>query len=104
MKDGWSIKAAFDFFQNGYAVAIFKGDALCTNLTFETRTKAQQIIPTFQAGPDGEAFLRAALNCAWEQGLRPDGFEDTRESMRATNAHLEDMRALAFHKIGAPKP
>jgi len=53
---------------------------------------------------DGEGFLRAALNAAWEAGLRPDGFNDTREGMAATKAHLADMRAIAFHKIGAEKP
>lgn len=41
-------------------------------------------------------FLRAALNAAWEIGMRPDGFNDTRESMAATNHHLQDMRALVF--------
>jgi hypothetical protein len=56
------------------------------------------------AGADAEAFLRAAMNAAWELGLRPDGYLDTRESMTATNAHLQDMRALAFHKLGATKP
>lgn len=53
---------------------------------------------------DALPFLRAMLNAAWEHGLRPDGFNDTRESMKATSAHLQDMRAIAFHKIGAPKP
>lgn len=51
-----------------------------------------------------EAFLRAAMNCAWELGYRPDGFNDTRESMKATTQHLQDMRAIAFHKVGADKP
>jgi len=54
--------------------------------------------------PNGQDFLRAALNAAWELGMRPDGFDDTRESMKATAAHLEDMRAIAFHKVGAPVP
>lgn len=58
----------------------------------------------FDRPREAEAFLRAAMNCAWERGLRPDGFHDTRESMKATAAHLEDMRALAFHTIKATKP
>lgn len=52
----------------------------------------------------GSDFLRSALNAAWEAGLRPDGFDDTRESMKATNAHLQDMRALVFAKAGTTKP
>jgi hypothetical protein len=54
---------------------------------------------------DGNStFLRAALNAAWGMGMRPDGFEDTRESMKATNKHLEDMRAITFGKLGVTKP
>lgn len=55
-------------------------------------------------GQDAEEFMRAMLNAAWEAGLRPDGFNDTRESMKATIAHLQDMRAIAFHAVQAPKP
>lgn len=44
---------------------------------------------------DTEDFLRSMLNLAWEAGLRPDGFEDTRREMVATQAHLQDMRLLA---------
>jgi hypothetical protein len=46
-------------------------------------------------------FLRAAMNAAWELGIRPDGFNDTRESMAATKAHLADMRTLTFRLIDA---
>lgn len=104
MTDDWRIKAIYDYMQDGFSVAIMRGGAVCPNLTFEPIAPGQRVYPTIEAGPDGEAFLRAALNCAWEKGLRPDGFDDTRESMKATNAHLQDMRALAFHKIGAEKP
>lgn len=99
----WRVRAAYDGMQDGIGVAIFKDDALCTSMTFEVREPGSIITPTM-GEREGEAFLRAALNAAWEQGLRPDGFNDTRESMKATNAHLQDMRAIAFHKIGAAKP
>lgn len=59
--------------------------------------------PTLGA-QEAEDFLRAALNCAWDAGLRPDGYLDVRESMKATDAHLHEMRAIAFHKLGADKP
>lgn len=73
-------------------------------LTFVTIEENNKIVdPSL---PPGEAteFLRAALNAAWEAGLRPDGWLDTRESMAATAKHLEDMRALAFNNTGAQKP
>jgi hypothetical protein len=53
---------------------------------------------------DVEGFLRASLNCAWELGMRPDGFLDTTESMAATRKHLEDMRALAAAAHGVVLP
>jgi len=81
---------------------------LVTGLTFK-QIRVDEAVPRGATpfddlSEDVEGFLRAAMNCAWELGLRPDGFNDTRESMKATKAHLDDMRALAFHKIGAPKP
>lgn len=83
-------------------VLITSGDSIARPLVFE-RHEGLIHPPTIDAGY-GEAFLRAALNCAWEMGMRPDGYEDTRESMKATNAHLQDMRAIAFQKVGAEKP
>lgn len=82
------------------------GVDVLTNLTFVS-------VPPGHQGPeyqpviphrDADSFLRAIMNAAWEAGIRPDGFLDARESMKATTAHLEDMRAIAFHKVGAPKP
>lgn len=80
-------------------------------IEFQTIETGQQL-PYFIDGPQpyeggydfGAEFLRAALNCAWDMGLRPDGFNDTRESMKATNAHLQDFRAIAFGKLGIEKP
>lgn len=45
---------------------------------------------------DVTGFLQAALDCAWEHGLRPRGFDDHTNELRATRTHLEDMRALVF--------
>lgn len=41
-------------------------------------------------------LLRAFMNIAWDQGLRPPAFEDFENELKATRRHLEDMRALAF--------
>lgn len=44
-------------------------------------------------------FLQAALDAAWEYGLRPKGVNDPAvglAELRATKGHLEDMRALVF--------
>lgn len=44
---------------------------------------------------DVNGFLQAALDCAWECGLRPKDFADSASELKATRYHLEDMRALA---------
>lgn len=52
--------------------------------------------PTFQ-GADGKQFLQAALEAAWEAGLRPKNWKnEAPEQIVAMNAHLQDMRALVF--------
>lgn len=44
----------------------------------------------------GKQFIRGMLNAAWDMGMRPDGYQDQRETTGAVKAHLEDMRKLAF--------
>lgn len=55
------------------------------------------------SGLDGTDFLQAALDHAWEVGLRPRGFFDTPNELAATRAHLHDMRALVFKDGVKPK-
>jgi hypothetical protein len=40
-------------------------------------------------------FLRAIMDVAWGTGIRPTGFEDHTNELKATRFHLEDMRLLA---------
>jgi hypothetical protein len=68
----------------------------CTDKFIETPT-----IGETRRG-DGEAFLQACLDHAWEIGLRPSGFNDTTQQVAAIKSHLNDMRALVF-KIDPPK-
>ncbi len=82
--------------------------------TFERVSAVPLILPYFIEGGAvphvmgvndfGEEFLRAMLNAAWDIGLRPDGFNDTREGMAAKDQHLQDMRAITFGKLGIEKP
>lgn len=55
---------------------------------------------------DAEAFLQAAMDCAWEAGLRPAGYKAEADGLRgqlsATQDHLHDMRALVY--AGDMKP
>jgi hypothetical protein len=49
-------------------------------------------------------FLQAIVDGAWEAGFRPSGYGDVKESLSAKDAHLQDMRALAFHATGVTPP
>jgi hypothetical protein len=40
----------------------------------------------------------------WNLGFRPERGEMSVGQVAATNAHLQDMRTLAFAKLGVPKP
>jgi hypothetical protein len=51
-----------------------------------------------------DQLIQSILDEAWECGFRPAGFKDVKNETAAIRGHLEDMRALAFHKSGAAKP
>jgi len=105
----WKLRARRDGYTDGIELAVWKGENFA-RLVFEPFDRHSYVTdPTIRDHGDFlrdgyGSFLQAALDAAWELGMRPAGFNDTRESMAATKAHLEDMRALAFHKTGAAKP
>lgn len=60
-----------------------------------------ETIPIIDMGMAGA--LQAIVDAAWEIGVKPKAAFSGGE-LGAANRHLEDMRALAFHKIGCEKP
>jgi hypothetical protein len=48
-------------------------------------------------------FVQSVVDAAWAVGIKPTALKAELEKP-AMMRHLEDMRALAFHKIGADKP
>lgn len=110
MMTEWRFQANESWIDRGVTLRMFKAHPdgsldVVTNITF-THVRSMEQGPQEPSIPHREAeqFLRAALNCAWDHGLRPDGYLDTRESMKHVDAHLQDMRALVFAKAGATKP
>ena len=61
-------------------------------------------IDTREMREDNVSLCQALLDALWASGLRPLGYQDTRESVAALNRHLEDMRAIAFHGVKVEKP
>ncbi len=58
--------------------------------------------PPPEQGVNVNGFLQAALDVAWEIGLRPQGFADPANELTAVRYHLEDMRTLAKLRTTAP--
>ncbi len=83
-------------------------DALLVGVEWKTLDQRQKPEPDagrpFGFGVRHRDLLQAMLDAAWDHGMRPSGYSDVAEAMKASDAHLQDMRAIAFHKIGAPKP
>lgn len=57
----------------------------------------------------GKEFLQAALDAAWEVGLRPSGIDISSEAekqiVHMQGRHLEDMRRIVFdHYLPGMKP
>lgn len=95
----WSILTAHDDYQRGRRVAVcWRGlDGSLSQLQEAAFDPVTPGMMSDTVGPQhGEAFLQAALDAAWEAGLRPAGLSDARRETAALENHLDDMRAIAF--------
>ena len=54
---------------------------------------------------DGEVhdFLRAIVDLAWSEGIKPTALEDQRNELKAVRDHLADMRSLAMRPLTPPQ-
>ncbi len=50
-----------------------------------------------------DSLIQAVMDRAWEAGFRPSGFTDVKNETTAIKNHLDDMRTVAFHKLGIAK-
>ena len=46
---------------------------------------------------------QALMDELWHAGVRPSDGTGSTGQLAATESHLADMRAIAFHKLGVPK-
>lgn len=111
--NGWKFYHRYDIASDAFAVFMRYTDtngkiSLVTPLQMEMITPGQPYngLPTLGPKPgewgdggsptyDVNGFLQAALDTAWEIGLRPKGFADNASEISAVRYHLEDMRLLA---------
>lgn len=102
MADKIEVHAQQDIITNGHSVYVVKGDQIF-RMELVQFVRGASVDPSIGAR-QGTEFLKAALDCAWALGLRPDGFSDTTEQVRAMDRHLQDMRAITFAKLSVEKP
>lgn len=82
--DGSELRGKMEF------VPLEPGDYLAPD-DYTVQAKARTV-----GGVNGQDFLQAILNHAWDIGMRPVGFLDTTKEVGALREHLHDMRALVF--------
>ena len=51
-----------------------------------------------------EQAAQVLANSLWDAGIRPEGARASVGQLAATQAHLEDMRAMAFQGLKVQKP
>lgn len=107
MQSGWRFFSRYDVVNDGHemfaTLTDYGGDRYVMEPVRLTKierglTLSTPTIPSWASeGPhiDAKAFLQAALEAAWEMGLRPKSFADHTNELTAVRYHLEDMRALA---------
>jgi hypothetical protein len=70
--------------------------------------------PRYEAAKEGEyrdpsmildeQAAQVLANSLWDAGIRPEGARASVGQLAATQAHLEDMRAMAFQGLKVQKP
>ena len=79
-----------------HVVTNFTAETFPLGQSFDTAVLDETLEDRADNLGDVTGFLQAALDAAWELGLRPTGFSDHTNELTATRAHLEDMRRLAL--------
>lgn len=106
MKPGWTFLVRDEDYGDRPQVLIRYVDHdqrehVVSSLTLEVKERGIRVEPTLGgydhdgALLDVQGFLQAALDAAWKRGLRPEGYENRMNELKAVRYHLEDMRALA---------
>lgn len=68
---------------------------------FQTETLEEGFIYTEDVGLSfANGLIQKIVDEAWEAGVRPTGYSDVKNETAAIHSHLQDMRAITFHKLG----
>ena len=92
----WRCDIKYDLYNDGRELFLRDDEQILTALTF--RTVASSVRSDGVTVPT--AMLQSVINAMWDAGFRPDGYGDIKESLKAKDDHLRDMRRIVFHKLG----
>lgn len=70
-------------------------------MQFEPVTPGSLVEPCMRLSPD---MAQVLLEQLWALGLRPRSGHGSAGQLQATEAHLQDMRALVFARAGVQQP
>lgn len=95
------IDAVAEPWQQAIAIRIRHNNRVVAGFTYQDVPKGSFTEPSARMTPEDAQFLADAL---WAAGIRPSQGKQSEGVTAAQGRHLEDMRALAFHKIGVERP
>ena len=89
--------------QSGVEIYVGNADTRVKDVVLEKIDPAEFIAhpPSFTIARD---IAQTLMDDLWQCGLRPTEGTGSAGSLRATERHLEDMRAIAFAKLNTPSP
>jgi hypothetical protein len=94
--------------QGGHRLTLVKDQArlgqvdVLAGFEWVTYSEGEQFDP--QAGISrADQLIQSIVNSAWEAGFRPAGYSDVRNETAALREHRDDLRKIAFHKLGIKK-
>jgi hypothetical protein len=93
-KQPWSV---------GFALTIFERQengriAVCQSFEMLTQDEGT-IFPAYAAIPFTEEAAQHLMDQLWEAGVRPAGNRDSTGQVAALNAHIADLRRIAFRVL-----
>jgi hypothetical protein len=75
---------------------------VCTGFQWQEYDEGS-LLDHFSGISQADELIQAIVDKAWEEGFRPSGFADVKNETAAIKSHLDDMRTVAFHKLGIQK-
>lgn len=106
-RTGWKVNARPDIYNNSHEIVIsltgLDGKEKIYTPQFVAEHSSMSLLPDEGIINVGKEFLQAFLDCAWEMGLRPQGFSNVQETLKAKQEHIDDLRNVTTSLLSIAK-